>query len=311
MVLPSIDIVIPTFNCASSIERCLKSLEMQEYDGKLEVIVVDGGSTDNTVEVCESFEIQPYHLPGSYGTGLTGARHYGERLGHSTFVWLIDSDNVLVETSTTTDLVKPLLTDDTIQLSLPETAIDPGASSFNNYLSLVEIRNVEEVKLMSDIVESWFVIDDLFYGITNGTLIRRSALELAGGYDSDVRLLGRLRALSLSKAAIVPSAHIFHNQTRSLLDFMLKRNRRMSHFASMTDDDLLAYFVEYPLSSKLHFELRKTAQHSLLHSPIQAIEGYSTSHDIRWLWGILYPFALLAVFLRHPIRSHDTLSRIL
>lgn len=46
-----ISIIIRTKNESKWIAYCLKSLETQEFDGKFEVIVVDSGSTDNTLEI--------------------------------------------------------------------------------------------------------------------------------------------------------------------------------------------------------------------------------------------------------------------
>ncbi len=55
MNLPSISFLMPSFNSARYIERALLSILKQEYEGKLEVIVSDGGSTDETVEILRKY----------------------------------------------------------------------------------------------------------------------------------------------------------------------------------------------------------------------------------------------------------------
>jgi glycosyltransferase involved in cell wall biosynthesis len=50
--LPSISVITPTFNAAGTLEETLASLAAQDYAG-LEHIVVDGGSTDGTLEILE------------------------------------------------------------------------------------------------------------------------------------------------------------------------------------------------------------------------------------------------------------------
>lgn len=50
--LPSITIVTPTFNAAATIEETLASIAQQQYSA-LEHVVIDGGSTDGTLEILE------------------------------------------------------------------------------------------------------------------------------------------------------------------------------------------------------------------------------------------------------------------
>ena len=53
--MKSISVIIPTYNNASYIERCLRSLEDQSIDTDLfDIIVIDDGSTDNTSAIIES-----------------------------------------------------------------------------------------------------------------------------------------------------------------------------------------------------------------------------------------------------------------
>jgi glycosyltransferase involved in cell wall biosynthesis/uncharacterized membrane protein len=52
--MPLVSIIIPTRNCAGTIERCLQSVRAQTYPN-IEIIVVDNFSTDGTVEIAERF----------------------------------------------------------------------------------------------------------------------------------------------------------------------------------------------------------------------------------------------------------------
>ncbi len=47
---PSVAIMLPVLNEAGSIDACLESLADQEYPGPIEVLVADGGSTDDTLD---------------------------------------------------------------------------------------------------------------------------------------------------------------------------------------------------------------------------------------------------------------------
>lgn len=51
---PKVSIIIPTYNCAQSIQTTLDSLLMQVYPS-FEIIVIDAGSTDRTLEVVKHY----------------------------------------------------------------------------------------------------------------------------------------------------------------------------------------------------------------------------------------------------------------
>ena len=53
--LPSISIIIPSYNQGNFINRTIRSIIHQSYAGKVEVIVSDGGSEDNTVDILKSY----------------------------------------------------------------------------------------------------------------------------------------------------------------------------------------------------------------------------------------------------------------
>lgn len=55
---PSLSIVIPSWNQGRFIERTLLSILRQDYPGVVQVIVSDGGSTDETVEVLKKYDDQ-------------------------------------------------------------------------------------------------------------------------------------------------------------------------------------------------------------------------------------------------------------
>lgn len=50
-----VSLILTSYNCKENISRTLKSIEMQDYPA-IEVIIVDGLSTDGTVEVIKEFE---------------------------------------------------------------------------------------------------------------------------------------------------------------------------------------------------------------------------------------------------------------
>src|SRR3990172_10682313 len=97
MLPPRLSICIPTYNYGEFIGATLTSVADQFTDG-LEVVVVDGGSTDCTPEVVRSFEER---LPGMRYIRLTTRGGIDRDMAHTVAVatgeycWLLSSDDVL------------------------------------------------------------------------------------------------------------------------------------------------------------------------------------------------------------------------
>ena len=51
---PRVSLILTSYNCRENIEQTLKSIERQDYP-QIEVIIVDGGSTDGTVEIVKEY----------------------------------------------------------------------------------------------------------------------------------------------------------------------------------------------------------------------------------------------------------------
>jgi glycosyltransferase involved in cell wall biosynthesis len=54
--LPSISVVIPTFNSENTLGMCLESIVSQDYPkDKIKIIIADGGSVDKTLEIAKRY----------------------------------------------------------------------------------------------------------------------------------------------------------------------------------------------------------------------------------------------------------------
>lgn len=87
-----VSIVIPTFNSQRYIRQCLQSVARQTY-AAIELIIVDGGSTDGTMDIVaqSSLALAAVECRG----GLLAARVLGGSLSHGPFIFLLDSDQVI------------------------------------------------------------------------------------------------------------------------------------------------------------------------------------------------------------------------
>jgi glycosyltransferase involved in cell wall biosynthesis len=90
---PPISVVIPSFNQGQYIEETLISVIGQQYPN-LEIIVVDGGSTDNTVSILEKYSNKLSYWHSKKDEGQADAINQGIRLSHGSIVCWLNSDDL-------------------------------------------------------------------------------------------------------------------------------------------------------------------------------------------------------------------------
>lgn len=91
-------IIIPTYNRADSLGRCLESLAQQKFKN-FEVLICDDGSTDNTRDIVDLFEQklnQKYILNKNSG-GPAGPRNIGVANARGEWLCFLDSDDWYAE----------------------------------------------------------------------------------------------------------------------------------------------------------------------------------------------------------------------
>lgn len=88
---PFVSVIIPVKNRPEEIRDCLSSLAALDYPGeKLEIIVVDDGSTDNTGEAANAFDVNLIRFPVSRGPSACRNAGAGEAKGE--ILAFLDSD---------------------------------------------------------------------------------------------------------------------------------------------------------------------------------------------------------------------------
>lgn len=91
---PLISVIVPIFNAQEYLSICLMSLERQQYRN-IEILLIDDGSTDRSVDICQKFCAKDKRFQYFYKTngGLSSARNYGIANSNGRFICFIDSDD--------------------------------------------------------------------------------------------------------------------------------------------------------------------------------------------------------------------------
>ena len=86
-------VVIPLYNKAQTIRGTLNSLMQQEF-GDFEIIVVNDGSDDNSLEVVEDIKVnKEIRIVSQENRGVSAARNYGIALARFKYIALLDADD--------------------------------------------------------------------------------------------------------------------------------------------------------------------------------------------------------------------------
>ncbi len=113
MSLPSVSFVTCTFNSQGTLKECLQSVADQDYPKELiEVIIVDGGSKDKTLEIAKSFPFTKIHVVKTDGPEEATAVGYNR--SKSDLLVNYPSDNVIPDTKWLRRMVTPLMENEKI-----------------------------------------------------------------------------------------------------------------------------------------------------------------------------------------------------
>jgi mycofactocin system glycosyltransferase len=218
--LPEVSIVIPVMNRADELRRCLTSLARLTYpQEKLQIIVVDDGSSDDSPLVAREFGA--LLVPsGGVGRGPAAARNVGAAVANGEFLAFIDSD-CSASPEWLCQLI-PAFNDSAMAAvggQVDGMCTESAVDRYEAVMSSLSIGTRERVGNSGT---------DTFYLPSCNLLVRCSAFRSVGGFDDsmhvgeDVDLTWRLRDRRWS-ICYLPLGNILHAHRSSIRSFMSRR----------------------------------------------------------------------------------------
>ena len=95
-IIPTISVIVPVYNASKFLRESVESILNQTFL-ELEVILIDDGSSDNSLQVCMEYQskdsrVRVFHQNNS---GVSSARNYGLEMALGEFIFFADSDDLL------------------------------------------------------------------------------------------------------------------------------------------------------------------------------------------------------------------------
>lgn len=94
MIRGLVSVIVPVYNCEKYIENCVNSIIAQSYS-KVEIILVNDGSTDKSEEICMGLEKRYSSVIffSQVNSGVSVARNNGLSHSNGEFVMFVDADD--------------------------------------------------------------------------------------------------------------------------------------------------------------------------------------------------------------------------
>ncbi len=309
-----VSVIIPTLNAQSVLSSCLESIRLQEFDGPLEIIVADGGSTDGTLRIAEEYGCLV--VENEKKTGEAG-KAAGLKAATRDVVALIDSDNILPDGSWMRRMTAPFA-DPGIAASEPlEYTYRRDDPMLTRYCALLGMNDplvyfMGSYDRVSALSGKWtgLKVDERDRGDylevklqtgriptmgANGFMVRRGLLELldVGEYLFDVDVVSGLVALGYDRFAKVKTG-IVHLYGTGLRVFGRKQLRRVRDFSYYSARGMRE---SAPNRGRTRGILKFIA-YCLLVVPLvaQAVRGYTRRPDIAWILHVPACLVTLVVY---------------
>lgn len=97
---PEVSVIVPVYNASSYIEHCVSTLLNQQTTWEYEIILVNDGSTDNSLEILKDLQNRDVriHIYTKDNGGVSSARNFGLEKAKGDYVVFVDSDDWVDET---------------------------------------------------------------------------------------------------------------------------------------------------------------------------------------------------------------------
>lgn len=238
---PSISLVLLTLNDEEGTRKCLESVKRQVYpQSKVEIIVVDNGSKDDTASVAKSYGAKTYVSHRSaYENRATGMR---KATGEFVFL-ILEVDIELKSKYFLQKMVKPLLENVQIPASFTRDYPKKNQPLVTRFISHDPIQRDPLFEFLTPSIESTIVKKMSGYYICDFSreklppvthmLYRVSALKKTSVWkqkrDFDHDTVLKLVKKGFDRFAYVPSAGTYHHHAKNLKELIGKRLRNLDN----------------------------------------------------------------------------------
>lgn len=312
---PKISVILPTYQAEKYIKNCLDSIAMQEYPkSKLEILVIDGGSKDKTLEIVRGFKTFPTKILFNPFRDCDQGKSIGLHGATGEIIALIDADNELNSSVWFKEMIEPLQEDETIFGVESPWLIRKDDPLINQYETLLQVADPLARRFhpkMEIIDRDKYLVYKAKLGDTpvigaNGFLWRRKVIDSVGGYENkfeEVNFIARVIAGGYFSYAKVKNVGIYHYYCTSVFSYIKKRIKIGRKFLGRKEKKQKTWV---DLASNDSFFGAVLYNISIIGPLIEAIGEYKKSKNIAWFY---HPFISWLTILVYAYAVGEHYSR--
>lgn len=190
---PKISVITASYNSEATIEDTLRSLLNQTYSN-YEYIIIDGGSTDKTIELVKNYELKfdgKLKWLSEKDNGIYHAWNKGIKMSSGEWISFVGSDDVLIE--------------DALQNYANAIIMNPKANFISSRVSIVK----KDLTQISIVGKAWSNKMKTYNCIAHvGSLHKKSLYTSCGLYDTKYKIVADydflLRCMPIINASYIP-----------------------------------------------------------------------------------------------------------
>jgi len=201
---PLVTILVPAFNEQSVLSRTIESLRNADYE-RIEVIVIDDGSTDLTASIASWYKVHGVKVIRQPNGGKAAALNHGLLYAKGEYIITLDSDS-MVSRSAVDEVIRLMEAD------AGTWAVAGNVKVLNNKSVLARIQELEYIMALNTIRRAYALFGTVMVIPGAFGAFRKSAVVQEKGYDRDtvtedfdltIRLLKRHGTIASSSSGVV------------------------------------------------------------------------------------------------------------
>lgn len=316
---PCVTIAVPTYNERDTIDRCLRSIVTQDYPhGRLEILVVDGGSTDDTVERATRYT--GVRVLPNPARDAESAKEIGLRAATGDLFMYLDADADFAHAGSLRTLVAPLRDDPTLVGSFTRFRARSGAAALERYVNYHPLQlgpllrhlciDIDATRL--DEREAYTLccfgagrVPPVGLCLYRATILRALVVNRPAFRWVDVGVPALLSADGHGHFAYAPHAGIHHGRSVTFRSLITRHRRDATKTYLPRVDEREFRYVEFSSPRSVLHLARWVIRVNLLLPPLlTALRESWRRRDVACLYG--FPLAVvetdgvLLTFLCHP-----------